>query len=182
MNVPSLENETSEVVAKPDGRLAATIHTKPVRTRKAGAWRDIDTTLHTTGGGTIAPVATVTDLEFSGGGTRPLVRMSSAGKELELTWPTPLPTPVVSGNTAEYRSILPDVDLRMTATDSGFTQLIVVKTPEAAKNPQLDQLKLGMSSADLTVRKETDGSLSLVDKAAGGTVFQAPKPMSRRAR
>ncbi|OAR25050.1 hypothetical protein A8W25_28720 [Streptomyces sp. ERV7] len=116
-------------------------------------------------------------MEFSGGGTQPLVRMSSAGKELKLAWPKPLPTPVINGSTAEYRSILPDVDLRMTATDSGFTQLIAVKTPQAAKNPELDQLKLGMSSADLTVRKEADGSLSMVDKAAGGTVFQAPKPM-----
>ncbi|PKV77094.1 concanavalin A-like lectin/glucanase superfamily protein [Streptomyces sp. TLI_146] len=177
VNVASLQSETSDVVAKPDGRLAATIHTKPVRTRKDGSWRAIDTSLRTTSGGAVVPSATLTDMEFSGGGTQPLVRMSSAGKELKLTWPKPLPTPVISGSTAEYRSILPDVDLRMTATDSGFTQLIVVKTPEAAKNPELDQLKLGMSSADLTVRKETDGSLSMVDKAAGGTVFQAPKPM-----
>ncbi|WP_328312339.1 LamG domain-containing protein [Streptomyces sp. NBC_00442] len=177
VSVPSLTSETSEVVAKPDGRLAATIHTKPVRTRKGGAWRDIDTSLHVASGGAVVPAATLTDMRFSGGGSQPLVRMASAGKELELTWPKPLPAPVVSGSTAEYRSILPDVDLRMTATESGFTQLIVVKTPQAAKNPELDQLRLGMSSADLTVRKEADGSLSMVDKAGGGTVFQAPKPV-----
>ncbi|MEU4352684.1 LamG domain-containing protein [Streptomyces sp. NPDC023838] len=177
VSVPSLQTDTSDVVAKPDGRLAATIHTKPVRTRKNGSWRAIDTSLRPTSGGAVVPSATLVDMEFSGGGTQPLVRMASAGKELKLTWPKPLPMPVINGSTAEYRSILPDVDLRMTATDSGFTQLIVVKTPQAAKNPELDQLKLGISSSDLTVRKEADGSLSMVDKAAGGTVFQAPKPM-----
>ncbi|WP_369383249.1 LamG domain-containing protein [Streptomyces sp. cg36] len=177
VNVASLQSETSDVVAKPDGRLAATIHTKPVRTRRDGAWRAIDTSLRTTSGGAVVPSATLVDLEFSGGGSQPLVRMLSAGKELKLAWPKALPTPVINGSTAEYHSILPDVDLRMTATESGFTQLIVVKTPQAAKNPELDQLKLGMSSADLMVRKETDGSLSMVDKAGGGTVFQAPRPM-----
>lgn len=177
VNVASLEDESSEVTAKPDGSLVSTIHTKPVRTRQDGAWRDIDTRLQSTADGAIAPKAAMAGLEFSGGGSGPLVRMARAGKELTLTWPNPLPVPVVNDSTAEYRSILPDVDLRMTATEGGFTQLIVVKTPAAAKNPALDQLKLGLTSADLSVRANPDGSLSAVDKAAGGTVFTAPKPM-----
>ncbi|MFI6051586.1 LamG-like jellyroll fold domain-containing protein [Streptomyces violascens] len=177
VNVGSLEDESSDVAAKPDGTLVATMHSKPVRTRKDGAWHDIDTALRTTPSGAVAPKAALTDLEFSGGGTQPLVRLADAGKELNLTWPKPLPAPVISGSTAEYRSVLPDVDLRMTATDAGYTQLIVVKTAEAAKNPELDQLKLGMSSTGLVVKTNPDRSLALVDKAAGGTVFRVPPPM-----
>ncbi|MFJ9545481.1 LamG domain-containing protein [Streptomyces erythrochromogenes] len=175
--VPSLRTETSDVSAKPDGTLLATIHTKPVRTRKDGSWKDIDTTLRSTPSGALAPGATLTDLEFSGGGDRPLVRIGRAGKELTLSWPRPLPRPVVDGATAVYPSILPDIDLRMTATEGGFTQFFVVKTPEAAKNPQLNQLTLGMSAKGLTMRRNADGSVAAVDTAGGGTVFEAPKPV-----
>ncbi|MFJ4409566.1 LamG-like jellyroll fold domain-containing protein [Streptomyces sp. NPDC088910] len=176
--VQAMTDENTEVTAQPDGSLMATIHANPVRTRKDGKWATIDTSLNTAADGGVAPTAVLSPLEFSGGGTQPLVRISSAGKTLTLTWPKPLPTPVVSGDTAEYRSILPDVDLRMTATDGGFTQLVVVKTAEAAKNPELVRLKIGMSSPDMTMRENADGSLSAVDAAGGGgTVFVAPKPM-----
>ncbi|NJP42546.1 LamG domain-containing protein [Actinacidiphila epipremni] len=127
--------------------------------------------------GGVAPKATLADLEFSGGGSQPLVRIARAGKQLALSWPDPLPDPVVNGSTAEYRGILPDVDLRMTATSSGFTELVVVKTAEAARNPALAQLTFGMSSDQLSMRENGDGSLSAVDVAGGGTVFEAPQPM-----
>ncbi|MEU2956790.1 LamG-like jellyroll fold domain-containing protein [Streptomyces xanthochromogenes] len=177
VSIGSLLTETSEVSAQPDGTLVETMHTKVVRTRKNGSWQDINTSLHTAPDGSVAPAATLAELKFSGGGSQPLVTMAKAGKGLKLSWPSPLPAPVIDGNTAEYRSVLPDVDLRMTATASGFTQLIVVKTAEAAKNPALDQLKLGLSSDDLTVRHNSDGTLAAVDNGAGGTVFEAAKPM-----
>jgi hypothetical protein len=175
--VAALTDENTEVAAQPDGTLVATVHADPVRTRRGGKWVAIDTSLHSVPDGGIAPTAVLPGLEFSGGGSQPLVRMSSAGKQLTLTWPKPLPAPVVSGDTVEYRSILPDVDLRMTAVEDGFTQLIVVKTVQAAQNPDLAQLTLGMASPDLTMRENTDGSLSAVDTAGGGTVFVSQKPM-----
>ncbi|MFC8454523.1 LamG-like jellyroll fold domain-containing protein [Kitasatospora sp. NPDC057223] len=117
------------------------------------------------------------DIVFSGGGGQPLVRMSRAGRELKLSWPKPLPKPEINGSTAEYKAILPDVDLRMTATTTGFTQMIVVHTAAAAKNPELDQLRLGLEGSGLAVTEAPDGSLQAVDKGAGGVVFEAPKPM-----
>ncbi|WP_329172939.1 LamG domain-containing protein [Streptomyces sp. NBC_01477] len=175
--VPALTDENTDVSAQPDGTLVATIHAHPVRARKTGKWAAIDTSLQAAPDGGVAPKAVLPGLEFSGGGSQPLVRMSSAGKQLALSWPDPLPAPVVNGATAEYRDILPDVDLRMTATADGFTQLVVVKTAEAATNPALERLELGMSSAGLTMRQNTDGSLSAVDTAGGGTVFAARQPM-----
>ncbi|MGX4736003.1 LamG-like jellyroll fold domain-containing protein [Kitasatospora griseola] len=139
---------------------------------------DLDPTLAVLSSGAVAPKAATVEIEFSGGGSgQPLVRMVRAGKELKISWPKELPKPVVDGSTAEYRSILPDVDLRLTATKTGFAQLVVVHTAEAAKNPELDQLRLGLETTDLTVRQEGDGSLTAVDISGGGTVFEAPPPV-----
>lgn len=175
--VPALTDENTEVSAQPDGTLLATIHANPVRTRKGGKWTAIDTALQAAPDGGVEPKAALADLEFSGGGSQPLVRIARAGKQLELSWPDPLPAPVVSGDTAEYRGILPDVDLRMTATPDGFTEFVVVKTAEAAQNPALAQLRFGISSTQLQVVENADGSLSATDLAGGGTVFEAPQPM-----
>ncbi|GAA4235353.1 LamG domain-containing protein [Actinomadura meridiana] len=175
--VPALTTETTDVTAKPGGRLVATIHNKPVRTRVGGKWKPIDPSLRKLADGSVAPRVVTSNLRFSGGGTRPLVRMSSAGKQLELTWPGRLPVPVVRSATAVYESVLPGVDLRMTATDTGFTQLLVVKSAKAAQNPALARLTLGLGNSDLNVQVGKDGSLAAVDPASGGTVFTAAAPV-----
>ncbi|WP_282203528.1 LamG-like jellyroll fold domain-containing protein [Kitasatospora fiedleri] len=139
---------------------------------------DVDPALAVLASGAVAPKAATADIEFSGGGSgQPLVRMSRAGKELKLAWPKALPKPVLDGETAEYRSILPDVDLKLTASATGFSQVLVVHTPEAAKNPELASLRLGLQADGLTVKQEGDGSLKAVDSSGGGTVFQAPVPV-----
>ncbi|MFD7735867.1 LamG-like jellyroll fold domain-containing protein [Kitasatospora phosalacinea] len=179
VEVEALKDESSDVVAQPDGQLVSTTYVQPKRVRKAGrGWVDIDTTLVALPSGAVAPKAATTDVEFSGGGSgQPLVRMARAGKELKLTWPKALPKPVLDGQTAEYRSILPDVDLKLTASATGFSQILVVHTPQAAKNPELDALRLGLQGDGLEVRQEADGSLKAVDPVGGGTVFEAPTPV-----
>ncbi|MFK0189514.1 LamG-like jellyroll fold domain-containing protein [Kitasatospora sp. NPDC090308] len=165
-------------MAQPDGRLVSTTYVQPKRVRRAGGWVDVDPALAVLASGAVAPKAATADIEFSGGGSgQPLVRMSRAGKELKLTWPKALPKPVLDGETAEYRSILPDVDLKLTASATGFSQVLVVHTPEAAKNPELASLRLGLQADGLTVKQEGDGSLKAVDSSGGGTVFQAPVPV-----
>lgn len=178
VEVGAKRTESSDTVAQPDGRLMTTTYVQPKWVRKGGAWVDIDPTLTSRPGGVVAAKAVTAEVEFSGGGSgHPLVRMASAGRELRLSWPKPLPKPVVQGSTAEYRAILPDVDLRLTATRNGFTQILVVHTPQAAKNPELDRLRLGLQGDGLTIEQATDGSLKAVDKGAGGTVFEAPTPV-----
>ncbi|WP_189278808.1 hypothetical protein [Kitasatospora griseola] len=177
VEVEALRGESSDVVAQPDGRLLSTTYVQPKRTRKAGRWVDLDPALQALKSGALTPKGSTADLEFSGGGDQPLVRMSQAGKELKLSWPKALPKPVVDGPVAEYRSILPDVDLRLTVTATGFTQVFVVHTAEAAKNPELDVLRLGLKTDGLTVQQESDGSLKAVDPSGGGTVFEAPTPV-----
>ncbi|MFJ6622095.1 LamG-like jellyroll fold domain-containing protein [Kitasatospora sp. NPDC091335] len=156
----------------------STTYVQPKRVRKNGQWADIDLALGTRPNGAVAPKVTTADVEFAGGGKdQPLVRMVRAGKELRLDWPKPLPAPAVTGDTAEYRSVLPDVDLRLTATRTGFSQVLVVHTAAAAKSPELKQISLGLKGSGLTVKQEADGAMTAVDTAGGGTVFEAPAPI-----
>ncbi|MFF4873256.1 LamG-like jellyroll fold domain-containing protein [Streptomyces sp. NPDC000961] len=165
-----------EVYANPSGTLTEITHTQPVRTRKGGSWVDIDTTLRVRPDGGLAPVATATDVVFSGGGTGPLVRMTRAGRELALDWPGSLPAPILSGPAATYPDVLPDVDLRVSADADGFSQVLVVKNAKAAADPRLATLHMPVSGTGLTVRTTADGGLEAVDAQGGGVAFEAPRP------
>ncbi|MGP3937760.1 LamG-like jellyroll fold domain-containing protein [Nonomuraea sp. KM88] len=170
-----LRGESSEVFATPDGRLEAREHLRPVRARVDGQWRPVDITLAKSGDGTVAPKAATVGLRFSGGGDVPMVRMSKAGRELALSWPGKLPEPRLEEATAVYPDVLPGVDLRLGAQVDGFTQLLVVKTPDAAR--RVGEFKLTMATSGMSVRKTDAGGLAAVDGAAGGTVFEAAPPV-----
>ncbi|MFI0186964.1 LamG-like jellyroll fold domain-containing protein [Streptomyces sp. NPDC017082] len=177
VEVAALRSESADVYATPDGNLEAREYLRPVRTRVDGAWKPVDTDLSRTAEGTVAPGATTVGLEFSAGGDAPLVRMEKAGRELSLSWPGKLPAPVIDGSTATYRDVLPDVDLRMGAQEDGFTQLLVVKSAEAAASEQLAQLRLKLSADGMDVRENAQGGLEAVDPGAGNAVFEAPRPV-----
>ncbi|MEU3188136.1 LamG domain-containing protein [Streptomyces sp. NPDC006923] len=177
VEVTAERTETGEVFAKPNGRLEALEHLRPVRTRVNGEWRDIDTSLRKRADGSVTPEAASVGIAFSGGGGAPLIALERAGRELSLSWPTALPTPVIDGSTATYPSVLPDVDLKVRADVDGVSHTLVVKTPQAAANPQLAELRLGMHTDGMTVQETTDGGLRAMDTGAGGPVFEAPQPL-----
>lgn len=177
MEATALRGETSEVFATPEGELEAIEHLRPVRARVDGAWKPVDTDLAQSADGTLVPGAVTVGLEFSGGGDGPLVRLERAGRSLALSWPTTLPAPRVEGDTATYPEVLPDVDLRVRAQVDGFSQLLVVKSAQAAKSPELAELRVGVESATLSVREGPAGGVEAVDNGAGGVVFSAPTPM-----
>ena len=177
VEVSSLRAESSEVFATPDGKLEAREYLRPVRARVAGVWKDIDTDLAKTGEGMVAPKVATVGLEFSGGGDAPMVRMNRAGRELSLSWPGKLPSPQLKDETALYEDVLPGVDLRLGAQEDGFTQLLVVKSAEAASSEELAELRLRLGTGGVTVRETAGGGLEAVDEGAGGAVFEAPQPM-----
>ncbi|MEV7087133.1 LamG-like jellyroll fold domain-containing protein [Streptomyces sp. NPDC093085] len=177
VEVASLRSEHSDVFATPDGALEAREYLRPVRARVDGAWQDIDTELATASDGTVAPKVSTVELRFSSGGSEPLVRMAKAGREVALSWPDPLPAPELNGATATYRDVLPGVDLRMGAQEDGFTQLLVVKTAEAAASERLATLRLGLATAGVDVQETSEGGLEAVDQGALGAVFEAPEPL-----
>ncbi|MFJ1621786.1 LamG-like jellyroll fold domain-containing protein [Streptomyces sp. NPDC088190] len=177
VEVMSLRGESREVFATPDGNLEAQEHLRPVRTRVGGEWKAIDTALARTGDGGVAPKASTVGLEFSGGGSTPLVRMKKAGRELALSWPGKLPAPSLDGATATYAEVLPGVDLRMEAQEDGFAQLLVVKSAQAAQSEELAELRLRLAVDGMDVNTTAEGGLEAVDKGAKGAVFEAPKPL-----
>jgi hypothetical protein len=181
VEVVSLRGESSEVYATPNGDLEAREYLRPVHTRVDGRWQAIDTELvpvtEGPGKGMVAPKAASVGLAFSGGGEGPLVRLEQAGRSLALSWPGEVPAPALNGDTATYPDILPDVDLRLAARPEGFTQLLVVKSAQAAESEQLKQLRLRLGTELLLTRETSDGGLEAVDTGAGGVVFEAPRPV-----
>jgi hypothetical protein len=177
VEVGSLRGESREVYAQPDGTFEAVEHLRPVRTRQSGKWVDIDTTLHKGDDGTVNPAASTVDLAFSGGGTGPMAMMVKAGRKLSFSWPGSLPAPELSGATATYKDVISGVDLQLNAGAEGFSDVLVVKTREAAQDPKLAQLKFATAATGLSLKKDEAGGLQAIDTGGGGMVFEAPQPM-----
>jgi hypothetical protein len=178
VEVLSQRGVSREVFATPDGNLEAREYLRPVWARSGKAWKRIDTALARQDDGTVVPGATAVGLAFSGGGDKqPLVRLERAGRSVSLAWPGTLPSPVLDGAVATYPSVLPGVDLRMTAQEDGFSQLLVVKSAEAAQSKELAELRLKLGTEGLDVKETAEGGLTAVDHGAGGTVFEAPQPL-----
>ncbi|MEX3100173.1 MULTISPECIES: LamG domain-containing protein [unclassified Streptomyces] len=174
VEVTRLRHERREVFANADGTFTANEYAQPVHTTRGGTWVPVDDTLAQRSDGGWSPKAATVDLEFSDGGQGPFARMNRAGREYALSWPgTALPKPVIEGDTARYPEVLPGVDLTARADAEGFSHYLVVKTAEAAANPDLEAIEFVLSTKGLTVTEATDGSLKAVDSAVGGTVFES---------
>ncbi|WP_285611587.1 FG-GAP-like repeat-containing protein [Actinokineospora globicatena] len=169
-------SESAQVFVNPSGSLTLEQTGKPVRTKKNGAWVDIDTSLRLDGGRVVAG-ATAVDVSFSSGGTTPLMAFTRNGKRMALSWPGVLPAPVLSGDTATYPEVLKGVDLQLRAEAGGARLLVVVKDRAAAANPELAALRYRYSTSGLRLRQEGgSGAVSAVD-GSGAVVFAAGTPV-----
>ncbi|MFC4032342.1 hypothetical protein ACFO3J_12720 [Streptomyces polygonati] len=165
------------MTANPDGTFTQDISASPQRVQKDGSWIPLDPTLHRNTDGTYSTAATSATLTLSGGGTVPLAAMDDAGKQLAFSWPTLLPTPTVTGSTALYTNVLPDVDLSVQAdAQGGFSDTIIVKTAQGAQNPALQTLNLATTSTGVTLSADSAGNLSATDDN-GTLIFHAPAPV-----
>jgi Concanavalin A-like lectin/glucanases superfamily len=175
VTIDALTTETEQFVAEPNGGLELTANPSPVRTEQRGRWVPIDTTLHRAADGSLAPVATAYgSVRFSRGGTGPLVSTTAGGITYSLDWPTSLPTPTVSGSVATYRSVLPGVDLQMSATSTGgFSDVLVVHTATAAANPAVTRLTFGAHVTGGRVNSGSDGTMMVTGARAGDTLQSA---------
>ncbi|WP_260867251.1 LamG-like jellyroll fold domain-containing protein [Streptomyces sp. SAJ15] len=177
VEVAALRGETRDVFATPDGQFEANEYLRPVRARVGGEWKPVDTDLAKDGDGMVAPKVATVDVAFSGGGKGPMVQLQRVGRELSLSWPTELPAPTLDGATATYPEVLPGVDLRLSAQVDGFSQLLVVKSAEAAANPELEKLQLRMAADGVQVQKTATGGLEAIDEGAKTAVFEASAPL-----
>lgn len=168
--------ETSKVEVQADGSMKLTSSARPVRVKRDGRWRDTDLTLKARPDGSLAPVASPADVVFGGGGTAPAITFADGDRAISLSWPGELPKPKADKDSAVYPEVLPGVDLRVTAGLSGFTEVLVVKTAEAARNPALASLKLIARTTGMTLRTAADGTLSTLD-SSGKPVFHGSTPV-----
>ncbi|MGY4979177.1 LamG domain-containing protein [Streptomyces sp. 900105755] len=176
--VDSLTTETSTVTANPDGTFTSTINVMPVRVLKDGAWTPVDATLATNADGTLSPKATPNDVTLSGGGSGPLVTQTNEdGHSMALTMPFTLPAPVVSDDTAVYRSVLPGVDLSVSVTDQGgFSDVLIVHDAAAAADPHIKKLTEAASTHGLALSATDSGGMNAT--TADGTVaYTSPRPL-----
>jgi hypothetical protein len=167
--------EMAKTFANPDGTFTLEQSAVPVRKKRDGQWVDLNAALSRGADGVVRPAATAMDMEFSGGGTSPLAKLMQDGHELRLTWPEPLPQPVIDGDNMTYKSVYPGVDLRINVAKDTFSEVLIVHTPQAAKLPQLQKIELGIDAPGLTIRKSPGGGVEVVDEI-GAIVFNAPKP------
>ncbi|WJY55094.1 LamG domain-containing protein (plasmid) [Streptomyces chengbuensis] len=175
VEVVSERSEYTRTEANPDGTFTLTQSTTPQRVKADdGSWRDVDVTLERRPDGTVGPKAAVVDLSFSGDGTgKDMIRLAAPQGSVTLGWPDQLPQPMLEGPTATYPEVFKGVDLQLTATAEGYREVLVVKTAEAAANPELNEVALTARGDGLTVAPGAGGGLRAIDED-GNTVFKGP--------
>lgn len=175
VEVLARRTETSQVFANPDGTFTQDRYAVAQWTRKGHSLVPIDTGLSRSSDGLIRPEATTVGLEFGGGGSKTLATITRDDRSVTFTWPSDLPRPAIESDTATYPEVIPGVDLKLRASDSGFSQLLVVKTPEAAADPALKTLAYGLKGDGVRLDADAHGNVSAINPA-GQTVFTAPTP------
>ncbi|MFC8720078.1 hypothetical protein, partial [Kitasatospora sp. NPDC057198] len=177
--IESLTTESTETSATPDGHLALTAAPEQQRVRRDGGWAELDATLARTAEGGFAPRAAAGGVLLSGGGDGPLAVLTSAdGKRLSIGAPFALPAPRVDADGAGllYPEVLPDVDLKVTASKfGGVSTVLVVKTQQAATGQALKRLRFTTAADGVTVAAGPDGALS-AKGADGRARWTAPAP------
>ncbi|MFJ4797292.1 LamG-like jellyroll fold domain-containing protein [Kitasatospora purpeofusca] len=177
--VPELTDEFSETAATPDGHLARTQHPEQQRVKQAGNWAPLDARLVADPAGGFRPAAAASGVHLSGGGVGPLGTLTGPdGETLAIDSPFPLTKPVLDedGDGLVYPEVASGVDLKVTANKfGGLITVLIVKTAEAARNPQLAKVRFGTTTKDITVTTDQAGNLSAAGKD-GVVRWHAPVP------
>ncbi|MFE5940321.1 DNRLRE domain-containing protein [Streptomyces sp. NPDC056470] len=195
----------STVWAQPDGLMRIRTHSDTIRAKVGSEWKKIDTSLKRVEGG-YAPAAVNDPLLFSAGSPgaadsqkrasrsvhRPhlpsavtaddgrtwteLVRLTVESHELVVSWPGPLPAPVVDGPRVLYENVRPGIDLLLTARDSGYSHVLIVHTPEAAKDPLLADLDYRLTSPTLAFKLNDQSNVVTALDSSGKELATSPTP------
>lgn len=164
--------ETTQVFANPDGTWTAEQADGPVRVQdEEGAWADIDTELVKVDGG-YAPKSAGDGLLISDGGDHTFVNMGVDDHALKFQWPTTLPVPDIDGATATYKDAVPNGDLVVTATPTGFSHDIVLRQAPA----DVTTFKVPVTTGGPKLTEDSQGNLAVTTKA-GDDLITADQPM-----
>ncbi|MFI0450828.1 LamG domain-containing protein [Actinomadura sp. 6N118] len=177
VQVLSLADERRNVVASADGTFTATLSGVPFQTRKGNKFVPVDTRLRKMADGRWEPSASTVGVIVSGGGKGAFVRVSRAGREFSLTLPGELPAPTVAGDTATYvNAVSEGIDLAVRVLPDGISHFLVVRTPDAARNPKLADVRLAVGGSKIKLRSAKDGGVRVEDRGSGNELFEADAP------
>jgi len=166
---------TSQVSALPDGSMQLASSSLPVRVKSGSSWVPVDTTLQSPADGFVAPKAAAAQVAFGAGGSDVMAKVQTAtGSWITEKWPYgPLPVPAVHGSTATYSGVLRGVDLRLTATAAGMSEVLVIHSAAAAANPKVASLTLRIGGANVSA----EGTKAVKAAAADGSSASSSSPI-----
>ncbi|MER5212387.1 DNRLRE domain-containing protein [Streptomyces sp. NPDC002838] len=174
----SERTETSTTWVNKDGSLTTELAAGPIRFQRDGDWTDVDVALVERSDGSVAAKAHPSGLELAGkGGTvakslaaaedakaRDLVTLGSGDQQITLQWKGGLPKPAIDGTTARYENAIPDADVVVESTRTGFEQYVEIGERPAGG---AYSYTLPLDVKGLRVKQLKDGSLLFTDKKSG---------------
>jgi hypothetical protein len=160
--VPAATTELSTTTANPDGSYTMTTSLLPSRVRQGGRWVAVSPALHRAADGSVVPAAVPSAVTLSGGGTAPLVRLTSlAGGRLSVRFPARLRAPVLDGATATYQSAVRGVSVQVTVSPlGGVTEAVLASAGVAPARRFLRRLALPYAASQLAVSADKTGNLT----------------------
>ncbi|WP_217131034.1 DNRLRE domain-containing protein [Streptomyces sp. AC558_RSS880] len=173
----SERTETSTTWVNKDGSLTTELTAGPVRfeDEATGEWRKVDLDLERNTDGSVAPEAHPRGLRLAGGTGKPaaslkaareakavdLVTLGEGDQQITLQWKGGLPEPELDGTRAVYPEAVPDADVVVEATRTGFEQFVEIK-----KRPAADgyTYTLPLKAKGLKAKQLADGGVQFTDK------------------
>lgn len=172
VEIASERTERSTSWALPNGLVRTELSSGPERVKRNGTWVPIDTTLEQQGS-VYKPRAAKADIEISAGGDGDVAKLKHDDrKSFGVGWNKRLPAPVVHGNTATFRDVVPGGDLVVTALPTGITHDVVLRE----RPSDTLQISMPLDLTGLHFAKDKQGRLRLNDKSTGALLAAAPAP------
>lgn len=189
VEVLQMRTETETVYANADGSLTTEVAAGPVRMVRDGKWVDVDLDLKRSTGGDVEAVAHPEHLKLAGAqGTLPkslaavakaapsqasdLVSLGKGADKIALQWKGGLPAPQLDGNQATYKDAVPEGDLVVEATRTGFEQVLRLNRAPRDGAPMVVPITVPEGT---TAQQNADGSITLSDSSGEkSAVMPAP--------
>ncbi|MEU0313340.1 DNRLRE domain-containing protein [Nocardioides sp. NPDC006273] len=208
----SQRSEVTRVFSNPDGTWSAEVATEPEQVQDgpvdadgAASWNRVDTTLVEAEGESWRPAHVSATMRFAGGGSDWFATLTEQGHEMLFGLediegnPVEFTTPVVEGDVAVYKDVLPSTDLVVQAFVTGFEHWWVINegssllesahakdagTGDASTNssgaPSTEDasagLSLGLTVTDVSAERDSKiAPVKVISTKAGGIRIEDDK-------
>ncbi|MFE7192650.1 DNRLRE domain-containing protein [Kitasatospora sp. NPDC057595] len=189
VEVPTERTETATTWANPDGTLTLEVAAGPVRMRRPdGDWADVDVSFAKRPDGSVASKAHPRGLALAGAPSarraasfaeaaaapaEDLLTLSAGGRGVAVQWRGGLPEPRLDGARATYQDVLPDADLVIDATRTGYEQSVILKRRPTGPA----DYTLPIKAPGIDARQNEDGGVTFVESATGRELSTMPAPV-----